>query len=117
MVGPLIAMQNQFRMYHWQTKSHAQHMAFGAAYESLDDLIDSFIEVYQGKYGIQVPNGSTKLKLENLDSSPEDMIDVFCEFLTDELCKDCDKKDTDLFNIRDEMMAVLNKTKYLLMLK
>jgi hypothetical protein len=117
MVGQLIAMQNQFRMYHWQTDSHAQHVAFGDAYETLDGLVDNFVEVFQGKYGIQVPKGGAKIKLENLDSKPEEMINVFCDFLTKELQGLCDEKDTDLLNIRDEMLAVLNKTKYLLMLK
>lgn len=118
MIGNLLAMQNQLRVFHWQTNSYAQHKAFGKAYEALDGFIDSFVEVYQGKKGIQVPSNGLKIKLENLDSKPEDMIDVFIDFLTDELCEDLDeKKDSDLCNIRDEMLAVLNQTKYLLLLK
>ncbi len=117
MIGSLIAMQNQFRVFHWQTKSFAQHKAFGEAYEGLDGLIDEFVEIYQGKNGIQNPADGLKIKLENLDDNPVDMIDVFIEFLKDELREELDKDDTDLLNIRDEMMGLLNKTKYLLLLK
>ncbi len=117
MIGSLIAMQNQFRVFHWQTESFAQHKAFGEAYESLDGLIDEFVEIYQGKNGIQNPADGLKIKLENLDDKPVEMIDVFIEYLQDDLTSMLDKKDTDLLNIRDEMLGALNKTKYLLMLK
>jgi DNA-binding ferritin-like protein len=117
MIGSLIAMQNQFRVFHWQTESFAQHKAFGEAYETLEGLIDNFVEIYQGKNGIQNPADGLKIKLENLDDKPVEMIDVFIEYLQDDLTSMLDKKDTDLLNIRDEMLGALNKTKYLLMLK
>jgi DNA-binding ferritin-like protein len=117
MIGSLIAMQNQFRVFHWQTESFAQHKAFGEAYETLEGLIDNFVEIYQGKNGIQNPADGLKIKLENLDNDPVEMIDVFIDYLQDDLTSMVDKKDTDLLNIRDEMLGVLNKTKYLLMLK
>ena len=37
---------------HLQTPSYAEHMALGAFYEEMGDLVDSFVESYQGKYGI-----------------------------------------------------------------
>lgn len=117
MIGSLIAMQNQFRVFHWQTESFAQHKAFGEAYETLEGLIDNFVEIYQGKNGIQNPADGLKIKLENLDNDPVEMIDVFIDYLQDDLTSMVDKKDTDLLNIRDEMLGTLNKTKYLLMLK
>ena len=45
------------------------------------------------------------------------MIDVFIEFLQNDLPEELEEKDTDLLNIRDEMLGLLNKTKYLLLLK
>jgi hypothetical protein len=117
MIGELLAMQNQMRIFHWQTESFAQHKAFGGAYEDLDGAIDKFIEIYQGKNGIQKSSGGYRIKLENLDSDPAAMIDVFIEYLKDELPKDLEDSDTDLLNIRDEMMGTLNQTKYLLLLK
>jgi len=117
MIGELLAMQNQMRIFHWQTESFAQHKAFGGAYEDLDGSIDKFIEIYQGKNGIQKSSGGYRIKLENLDSDPAAMIDVFIDYLKEELPKDLEDSDTDLLNIRDEMMGVLNQTKSLLLLK
>jgi hypothetical protein len=117
MIGELLAMQNQMRIFHWQTESFAQHNAFGEAYEALDGLIDKFVEIFQGKQGIQKSSGGYRIKLDNLDDDPAAMIEVFIDYLKDELPEDLEDSDTDLLNIRDEMMGVLNQTKYLLLLK
>jgi hypothetical protein len=46
-----------------------------------------------------------------------DLIDEFIEYLVTEVPKGLDtEKDTDLLNIRDEMLGQLNKLKYLLTL-
>ena len=37
---------------HLQSKSYSQHMALGAFYEEVGDLMDAFIEAFQGKYGL-----------------------------------------------------------------
>lgn len=37
---------------HLQSRSYSQHMALGAFYDGIGDLVDSFIEAFQGKYGL-----------------------------------------------------------------
>ena len=37
---------------HLQSRSYSEHVALGAYYEEVGDLVDSFVEAYQGKYGI-----------------------------------------------------------------
>jgi hypothetical protein len=37
---------------HWQTRSFSNHMALGEFYDNLQELLDSYVEAYQGKYGI-----------------------------------------------------------------
>ena len=113
MIGALMAMQNQFRVFHWQTESHAQHVAFGGAYESLDELIDEFVEVYQGKKGALMGKQGFTVKLVNLSDDAESFIDDAIEYFRVYLPKSLDSNvDTDLLNIKDEMMAILNQTKY-----
>jgi len=41
------------------------------------------------------------------------MINKWFRYLQDKLPENLDKKDTDLINIRDEMMGLLNNTLYL----
>jgi hypothetical protein len=44
-------------------------------------------------------------------------LDEAKDFLTNEVKSFLNEDDTELFNIRDEMLAAVNKTKYLLTLK
>lgn len=111
-----LTLQNQMRVFHWQTQktpgSFAQHEAFGTAYDELDPLIDDFIEIYQGKKGKLMANGTFNLSLHNLDDNPEAFIDEFVDYLVNIAPQRLDEADTDLLNIRDEMLAILNQTKY-----
>jgi len=116
LITNLLTIQNQMRVFHWQTQkkpgSFAQHQAFGTAYEDLDPLIDDFIEIYQGKKGKLMANGTFNISLHNLDENPEAFIDEFVDYLVNIVPQRLDDADTDLLNIRDEMLAILNQTKY-----
>lgn len=48
----LMHSRTQTHVFHLQTKSYAEHMALGAYYEGIVDLIDGLAESFQGKYGI-----------------------------------------------------------------
>lgn len=122
-IPKLLGLQNQIRVLHWQTESYAEHKALGKAYESLDGLVDSFVETYFGIHGRHsaVPaEGATRAPIEVVDygdAKPLPVIEDGIVFLKSEVPDYVDDTDTDLLNIRDEMLAVLNHTKYLLSLK
>jgi hypothetical protein len=121
-VTNLLTMHNQFKVYHWQTQrkvgSFAQHNAFGTAYDDLTDHIDDFIEIYQGKRGAIIGKNGFTISLQNLDDNPVTFVDEFVNYLTQHVTDALDPvADTDLLNIRDEMLAILNQTKYRLNLK
>lgn len=121
-IAPFLALHNQIRIWHWLTDSYSQHKAFGEAYDTLSDQIDTFIETYAGRYT------KAKLACNNLTvqntfySSPGNQnavqeIDTFMnEFLYGSLLQYVQETDTDLLNIRDEIVGGLNKLKYLLTL-
>lgn len=116
-VTNLLTLQNQLKIHHWQTKSFAEHEALGKTYETFDGLIDEFIEVLMGKYGRVQSKGGFTLELKNYNElSTLEFVDKYIEYLSDEVPKNLDEKDTDLLNLRDEMIAALNKLKYLLTL-
>jgi hypothetical protein len=109
----LIQLEQQMRVLHWQTKSYARHNAYGQIYDALGDLIDKFAEVGMGKYGRFELDS---IPLKNLDDLQLDSyLDVIIKGL-----QSFDQEfqsDTDLLNLRDEMLAEVNKLKYLLTLK
>ena len=117
----LLTIQNQFRVYHWQTQkkqgSFAQHEAFGKAYEELDPLIDDFVEVYQGKKGALMGKNGFTVNLENLSDDYLVFIDEAVDYFTQYLPQSLDQNtDTDLLNIRDEMLSLIHSTQYFLTL-
>lgn len=114
----LLETQIQFRILHWQTKSFSRHGAYGRIYDSLDDLIDKFVEVCMGKHGRPTFTGGYSLggsDIEELDLT--EYVSSVCEYLIG-LSEEYDPKmDSDLLNIRDEMLGEINQLKYLLTLK
>ena len=115
----LVEKQTQFRILHWQTKGYARHKAFGEIYANLDDLIDTFVETAMGKQGRFVLMDSDKtISLVNLKEL--DIVSFLQEIKTYliDITNDVDaSKDTDLLNIRDEMLGEINKLAYLLTLE
>jgi hypothetical protein len=111
----LMSAHNQFKIFHWQTKSYAQHEAFGKIYESLGENMDEFIETYMGRYQrIFASKGKFVLNLDNYSGNYLSFVDAFIKFLQDELPTCLGPKDTDLLNIRDEILGNVNQLKYLL---
>lgn len=55
LISTLMASRDQAHIFHWQvtgTGSFARHMALGAYYDAIPDMIDALVEAYQGKHGI-----------------------------------------------------------------
>lgn len=115
-VNFLLGLQLQMKINHWQTKGYARHNAFGGFYDVLGGLIDTFVEAAMGKYGRFVLDDETKnIQLNNL--SDIDMKGLITTVRSAFVQMDLDSSDTDLLNIRDEMLGELNKLSYLLTLE
>ena len=110
----LVEIQVQLKFFHWQTKSYARHQAYGMAYDGLSDLIDNFVEILMGKHG-RVPAMSMKIYNRN-EKDAITFVDETIGYLI-ALSNELDPNgDSDLLNIRDEMLALFNKLRYLLTL-
>lgn len=114
----LVQIQIQFRFLHWQTIGDAKHRSYGEMYEDLDSFIDDFVEAMMGKYGRPEFEPEFALMFQNLASlSVQNFLDGITEFLVEMSDKLDSRYDTDLLNIRDEILLKINKLKYLLTLK
>lgn len=111
-VTSLLTIRNQVKLYHWQTGSFARHKATDDLTASLDTAIDNFVEVYMGRYGR--PKVTKTIKLSNYsEAEAQRFVSKQRKFLTDVLPRKIKKSDTDLLNIRDEILGELNKVLYL----
>lgn len=115
-VSHLLTIRNQVKLYHWQTGSFARHKATDDLTAALDLSIDTFVEVYMGKYGRPTVTGT--IKLHNFsESAAKAFVAKERVFLEKDLPRKIKKEDTDLLNIRDEILADLNKVLYLFTLQ
>jgi hypothetical protein len=117
----LLEIKNQIKIFHWQTKGYAEHKTLDTLFDLLTKYNDRWVETFMGKYGrIQLTKHTKTLKLVNLSS---DMcinmyLTQIVEILNNYRNKYfSDSSDSDLSNIFDEIIADINRAKYLLSLK
>ena len=117
-----LEMLMMVKLFHWKTHSFATHKATDELYDSLNEHIDSFIEVLLGKTGSRI-NLTQKRSISLLDLNSQASLKVRIEQFKKYLVSLNTNKavtvmtDTDLLNIRDEILGDLNKFLYLLTFK
>lgn len=113
----LMQVQCQVKVFHWQTKIYGKHIALDRLFDAIIDNIDEFTETAMGKYG-RVDFSGVSYTFDNItDTGIANMIDGFIDTAIALDDKVDAKKDSDLLNLRDELLGKLNQTKYLLTLK
>jgi hypothetical protein len=110
---------SQAKLLHWQTSKYAQHKALDELFDSLIDLGDGLAESIMGKYGRpHLSEENLCLRLFNYNNNLSYFMDELymcyrndCRGLFDE------NKDSELLNIIDEIISLIDKIKYLLTLE
>ena len=117
-VNFFLGLQCQIKIIHWQTKGYARHKALDETLSELQDLVDQFIEEAMGKYGRFILDDETKnIEIFNLkELNIKEMISKVIEALT-QYNQQFEESDTNLLNIRDEMIGLFRKLQYLLTLE
>lgn len=115
MIPVLFRFRQQLHVYHWQTTSFARHKASDELLGSLTGFIDKFMEIYFGKYGRVAFPTEVNIKIGNMSDENgmrflDEMINYYIEVLPTYLNA---KTDTDLLNLRDEILGSTNQIKYL----
>jgi hypothetical protein len=113
-IEELLEAQQALRMQHWLTKSFAQHKAIGKAYEELDELIDTFVETLIGAKSRDVLSGITSLAV---GGDAKKILDDLEDCLKNEIPKEVGEDATGLLAIRDDMLNLVDRTRYLLTLE
>lgn len=115
---------SQIKLLHWQTYSQVEHVYLDQLFNAMIELIDTLTESVMGKYGRpHLTDEQRKMAVanyinpENPDGLPQFMENLdkcyreTCSCLFDE------KNDSEILNIIHEILALVDKTKYLLSLK
>jgi len=121
-----MTMINQIKLYHWQTLIHPRHVTTDKYYEKLNELIDKFIENLTGRLIIKNNNSKFRIQLNkpivllNIDQDYNFGNKILVEYITYLQSNEFNniiKEYTELLNIRDEMLSILNNMVYLFTLK
>lgn len=112
-IAKLMECQQSLAVLHWKTTSFAEHKALGEAYEKLADQIDGFVESFIGLKGREVLNGITSLSIMN---DVKSVLMAVENVLRKDIPSVVGEKETSLLNLRDEMLDLVQHTRYLLTL-
>ncbi len=108
-VGTLFLARDVAHSVHLNTRSFAKHSALNEFYDNIVDLADKFAEAYQGRHGLIGPIALMGAKktgniIEFLEDSMNDVESM--------RYKVCDKTDTPVQNIIDEIVGQYLSTLY-----
>jgi DNA-binding ferritin-like protein len=108
-VGALFLARDVAHSVHLNTRSFAKHSALNSFYDEVVELADKFAEAYQGRHGLIGPISLMSAKkttniVEFLEDSLADIEKMRYEV--------CDKTDTPLQNIIDEIIGLYLSTLY-----
>jgi hypothetical protein len=117
-----LEMLMMVKLFHWKTHSYATHKATDELYEKLNENIDHFIEVLLGKTGSRIDlMGQKSISLIDLNSQEKlkakimSLKNYFVGLDNNKALSTM--SNSDLFNIRDEILGNLNQFLYLLTFK
>lgn len=108
-IGHLFLARDVAHSVHLATDSYAQHVALNAFYDGIIDLADKFAEAYQGRHGLIGP-----IALQRAEKNSEiiEFLEDSLKSIEDNRDKFCDKDDTAMQNIVDEIVALYLSTLY-----
>ena len=116
-----LEMLNTIKLFHWKTTCYSVHKATDDLHSKLSGNVDTFVETMLGKHGgrINMSAGQT-LTVHDYGSTTSgafkqemEKYKLLLQGLTGMLDA---SKDSDLLNIRDEMLGNINQFLYLLTL-
>ena len=107
------------KLFHWKTYSYATHKATDDLYSKFNEHMDKFIEVLLGKTGMRIDLTSKKqISLYDLSNTTQliEKVNSFKSYLVNLTNNKAINlmSNTDLLNIRDEMLGDMNQFLYLL---
>jgi DNA-binding ferritin-like protein len=117
-VTKLLSLLLTIKLFHWQTHSYSAHKATDHLYDNVNKNMDRFVEVLLGKSGNRVYFTSDSIPVKNISDTKHMVSEIkqVNQYLINLNQNSFMKSmsNSDLFTIRDELLADLNQFLYLL---
>lgn len=119
MLKYLLTLLSQIKIWHWQTQKHSIHKELDAAYNTLSELVDDYVETYQGKHNkrLKLFDDNNIILSDYVDEKTiiKELNFYINLFITDSvLANNLKSYNGDIVSIIDDIVAELNRLKYLL---
>jgi len=108
-IGLLFLARDVTHSVHLNTRSHSKHVALNIFYDRIIGAADDFAEAYQGRYGLIGPISlHSAKKTTNVIEFLEDSL----KEIEDARYKVCDKDDSSLQQLIDNIVEIYLRTLY-----
>ena len=108
-VGVLFLARDVTHSVHLNTRSYSKHKALQKFYENIIELADNFAEAYQGLHGLM---GPISLQTAKKTTNVVEFLENQLEEIEADRYKICDKDDSVIQNLIDEILALYLSTLY-----
>jgi DNA-binding ferritin-like protein len=121
--GKILQNSAQIKLLHWQTNFYGQHKALDAFWADFNALSDTLAETIMGKFGKPTLDETEGcLTIHNYKNPENGNLSEFIDHLYKCYDVDCrtnfsNEKDSEIINIIDEIVALIDQNRYLLSLK
>jgi len=106
------------RLYHWNTTSFARHTAADSFTSGLSEVTDKLVEVFIGIYKIKPDINNITLEPLNKEYLTDDgIVNLLTSSKRLFIAESVNITDSQLLNIHDELIALIDQTLYLFELK
>jgi DNA-binding ferritin-like protein len=112
----MLAVRDQGHIFHWQTRSYARHKAFGNFYEDYLDLVDTLAEAVMGIRERPVIGNATITLVDYSDVAIKQYLDEAYKLFTVDIKGVVEQEYVEIYNIIEEITALIDKLRYLLTL-
>ena len=124
-----LEVRTQIKLYHWQTRIYARHKATDRFIETFEPLVDRFVEAAQGITIAEVGQTAPRIvNFKDLSDQQKELIEDFVQTPTDSNAIDYlslfrdymanfELPQSELAQIRDDMLEIVDVTLYLFTLK
>lgn len=108
-MGELFLARDVAHSVHLNTRSFSKHSALNTFYDEIVELADKYAEAYQGRHGMI---GPISLKSARKDGAILPFLENSMAYIEENRYKVCDKSDSALQNIIDEIVGLYLSTIY-----